>query len=236
MLLYEAKNWDKRFFPWVLEDVTHDGKKYAAGTEVTTLGVYYNRALFENKGLGVPETYNDFVKAAQAFKDSGIIPVMIDSKDQWPTFHFESMFFSAFADKETVGDVLKGEGSFDQAVFAEALDSFYGLISSGLTPDNPNAYGYSDANTIFKSGKAAMRLTGSWMIREFVETLGDDVGFFPLPAIKGLTTAPPAGIGTVWCVSEGSENKEAAVEFIDFILSLPITLPSGMKKGLFLLS
>ena len=217
--IYEARGWGGRFFPWVLEDVTHEGKKYAVGTEVTTLGVYYNRALFRSEGLNVPEQYSDFVQAAEAFRGTDIIPVMIDSKDQWPTFHFESMFYSAFAEKDRVGKILTGTGSFNQPVFAEALDRFYELISSGLTPENPNAYAYSDANTIFKSGKAAMRMTGSWMVREFVETLGDDVGFFPLPAVEGLSTAPPAGIGTVWCISEASEKKEAAVEFIDFILS-----------------
>ena len=169
--------------------------------------------------MNVPEQYSDFVQAAEAFRGTDIIPVMIDSKDQWPTFHFESMFYSAFAEKDRVGKILTGNGSFNQPVFAEALDRFYELISSGLTPENPNAYAYSDANTIFKSGKAAMRMTGSWMVREFVETLGDDVGFFPRPAVEGLSTAPPVGIGTVWCISEASEKKEAAVEFIDFILS-----------------
>lgn len=218
---YERRGWNTRFFPWVIEDVTYKGRKYSAGTEVTALGVYYNKALFAERNLKVPASYDQFVETARAFVGSGIVPIMIDSKDQWPTFHYESMFFSAWAEKDTVKAVLDGRAGFEQPAFADALDGLSRLISEKLTTENPNAYAYPDANAIFKSGKAAMRPTGTWMVREYVEALKESAGFFPLPARQGVRTAPPAGIGTVWCVSAhaSAAEKAAALDFIDFMLS-----------------
>src|SRR5699024_8701573 len=92
----EEYNWDDRFHDWALEKTIYDGKLYGIANELEMLGVFYNTQLFEEAGVEVPQTYEEFLQVCQVFKDKGITPVIMDDKEQWPGFHYESIWLNSF--------------------------------------------------------------------------------------------------------------------------------------------
>jgi raffinose/stachyose/melibiose transport system substrate-binding protein len=212
--------WKERFPQWVNERVTFDNKMYGIGNEIELIGVYYNKKIFRDLGVEPPKTYEEFLAICQKAKDKGIVAISFDDKDQWPAFHLESVFYSAVAGKDKITEVLNKKASFDQPVFAEALDTFYGLIKKGYVSKNPLSVSYDDGNKEFWSGKAVMRITGTWMVGGMVENMKDNVGFFLLPSVKpDLPLMAPGGIGGAMVASAKTKYPEQTAKFLDFMFS-----------------
>lgn len=210
--------WRERFPAWVNERVTFDGKMYGIGNEIELIGVYYNKKIFQELGVQVPTTYEQFLEIARKAKEKGLTAISFDDKDQWPAFHLESVFYTAVAGKDKITEVLEKKASFDQPIFAEALDTFYQLIKDGYVSPNPLSVSYDDGNKEFYSGKAAMRITGTWMVGGMVENMKDNVGFFILPSVKPeLPLTAPGGIGGAMVVSGKTKVPEETVKFLDFM-------------------
>jgi raffinose/stachyose/melibiose transport system substrate-binding protein len=216
----EQYGWDQRFPEWVNELVNFDGKRYGIGNEVELIGVYYNKKIFSELGAEPPKTYEEFLSIAEKAKSEGYIPISFDDKDQWPAFHLESVFYTAVAGKEKIEKVLSKEEGFDQPIFAEALDKFYKLIEQGYTSENPLAVSYDDGNKEFFSGKAAMRITGTWMVSGMIENLKDDVGFFLMPSVNpDLPLSAPGGIGSAMVISSKTKHPDETAKFMDYMFS-----------------
>jgi raffinose/stachyose/melibiose transport system substrate-binding protein len=212
--------WNKRFPTWVNDLVTFDEKRYGIGNEVELIGVYYNKKIFRELGMDVPKTYEEFLKIAEMAKDKGIIPLSFDDKDQWPAFHLESVFYTAAVGKEKIEKVLSKEEGFDQPVFAEALDTFQKLIKDGYTSKSPLSVSYDDGNKEFFSGKAAMRITGTWMVAEMITEMKDDVGFFLMPSVKPeLPLSAPGGIGSAMVISSKTQYPDETAKFLDYMFN-----------------
>jgi raffinose/stachyose/melibiose transport system substrate-binding protein len=212
--------WGERFPEWVNERVTFNGKMYGIGNEVEMIGVYYNKKMFEDLGVEVPETYEEFLAICEKAKAEGFVPISFDDKDQWPAFHLESVFYTAVAGKEKIEKVLSTEEGFDQPIFAEALDEFASLIERGYTSANPLSVSYDDGNKEFFSGKAAMRITGTWMVAGMVENMKDNVGFFLMPSVDPtLPTSAPGGIGGALVANANTDYPEETAAFLDYMFS-----------------
>lgn len=216
----ESLGWNERFPAWIQERNTFDSKLYGIGTQVEMLGVYYNKKIFSELGVSVPTTYEEFLAICQKAKEKNITAISLDDKDQWPAFHLESIFYTAVAGKAEIDKVLNGEKGFDQPIFAEALDTFNQLIKDGYTTQNPLAISYDDGNKEFFSGKAAMRMTGTWMVAGMVENMKDDVGFFLLPSVKPeLPLMAPGGIGGTFAAAASTAHPEETAKFLDYMFS-----------------
>ncbi len=63
---------------------SYEGKAYGLPMEQDLMGVYYNKALFAEKGLTVPTTYAEFQALVETLKADGIIPVAFGNRDRWP--------------------------------------------------------------------------------------------------------------------------------------------------------
>ncbi|HZG75207.1 MAG TPA: extracellular solute-binding protein [Paenibacillus sp.] len=216
----ELHGWKERFPAWVNERVTFDGKLYGIGNEIELIGAYYNKKIFKQLGVDVPKTYEEFLEILRKAKDAGLVGLSFDDKDQWPAFHLESVYYNAMAGKDKLTEVLNKEASFDQPAFAEGLDHFAALFKEGLATANPLAVSYDDGNKEFFAGKAAVRITGTWMVGGMVEALGDDVGFFLVPPIDpSLPLMAPGGLGGAMVASAKTKHPDEAAKFLDFMFA-----------------
>jgi raffinose/stachyose/melibiose transport system substrate-binding protein len=216
----EQFGWKTRFPEWVNERVTFDSKMYGIGNEIEMIGVYYNKKIFSDLGVEVPKTYDEFLEICKKAKEKGLVGLSFDDKEQWPAFHLESVFYTAMAGKDEITKVLNKEASWDQPIFAEALDTFYNLIKLGYVSPNPLSVSYDDGNKEFFSGKAAMRITGTWMVGDMVKNLQDNVGFFLMPSINpDLPLMAPGGLGGAVVASAKSKYPNETALFMDFMFS-----------------
>ena len=133
----EEYNWDDRFHDWALEKTIYDGKRYGIANELEMLGVFYNTQLFEEAGVEVPQTYEEFLQVCQVFKDKGITPVIMDDKEQWPGFPYESIWLNSFVGADKVKQAVAGEIPWTSEGFGEALDELYKMYENGYATEKP---------------------------------------------------------------------------------------------------
>ncbi len=208
--------------------VSVDGEVYGApfGTAMGG-GVLYNKAAYEELGLEIPTTWDEFMANNEAIKAAGRIPVIQTYKDTWTSqlfvlgdFHNVSAAEPGFAEDYTAGRVK-------YATSEAALRGFEHLQevqeAGYVNPDFASA-AYADGIRMVATGEGVHYPMLSFAIPEVVANYPDnvdDVGFFALPGddadANGLTVWA-AGAVYIANTAEG-ETLDAAKRFLGFIAS-----------------
>ncbi|WP_251453731.1 extracellular solute-binding protein [Microbacterium sp. Marseille-Q6648] len=186
-------------------------------------GVIYNTRIFEEQGLAVPETWDEFVAVCDALQDAGITPFYGTLADSWtaiPSWNALGAYpaQNGFFDKmrelgEDVG--AESEVSF-QKDFAEVMDQQYTLF--GYMQDGYRGRTYDDGNAAFANGEAAMLLQGIWATNPIKQVNPDiEMGIFPYPG----TDDPDerllvSGVDVVFTMGKDSPHEEEAMRFIEY--------------------
>lgn len=198
-----------------------DGNYYALPYSRNYMGVYYNQEIFEENGLEIPETWEEFVKICEALKEKGITPVGIMGKDPGRVGHGFQCMTVAWAPNgiETIEKVVEGTASLEKdAEFRKAAEKAAQLLSYC----NEDVLGIADTTCWenFANGKYAMCITGSYARGTLLIANPDlKMGVFPLPNDTKESTNTLSGIDAAVCVSAkaSDEEKEAAYKFLNYL-------------------
>lgn len=210
-----------------------EGAIYGVPMEQDLMGVYYNPALFEENGIAVPTTYAEFQAAAEAFKEKGITPIAFGNRDRWPATNTLSLLLGLSAGKAAEEEVLFGDTPWANDQFKLAAETFQSWAESGYFPNGFNGIGYDEANALFLAGRAAMTITGSWVLQDMARGASFDLGVFMLPPIaEGVAPGTMWGEGSQWQVSANASQdvKDAAAAYINCLIS-PASREVWVEKG-----
>jgi raffinose/stachyose/melibiose transport system substrate-binding protein len=213
---YEKYGW--KSYDWAKERGNYGGKVYAVPDQVEELGIYYNKQLFEEWGVEEPTTLEELEAIAEKAKENDIIPFAFGDKDQWPAGHQFSMTISNLLGRKGLDEILYGDGKWNSPEGVRAIDVFFKQFNEkGYFPRGVVGLGYDDANALFFSGRAAMNPTGTWLVNDITQKARFEAGFFPFPSIDGSEISPPAGVGAARFVAAKTKNREAALEFLNYL-------------------
>ncbi|MFX0537081.1 ABC transporter substrate-binding protein [Ornithinimicrobium sp. Y1847] len=209
---------------WQVEDRT-----YALPFSLGVVGFWYNKELVESAGITEePETWDEMYEAIDKLKEAGIEPISVGAGDTWPAAHYWYQFSLRECAQDTLQDAVTSL-DFSDECFLRAGEDTQQLVES--EPFNrgflstPAQSGPTSASGLMATGRVAMELQGHWepgVIMGLTEDgagLGDNLGWFPFPAVEGGEGDQDAqlGGGDAWAVSEGS--PDAAVDFVKYLLS-----------------
>jgi raffinose/stachyose/melibiose transport system substrate-binding protein len=201
---------------------SYEGHIYGVPMEQDLMGVYYNRDLFEENGIAEPTTYAEFQAAVETFKELGITPIAFGNRDRWPATNTLRLLLGLSAGKATEEAVLFGDESWDNDAFRTAADTFREWADNGYFPNGFNGIGYDEANALFLSGRAAMTITGTWVIQDMARGASFDLGVFMLPPIvDGVAPGTMWGEGSQWQISATADQatQDAAAAYVDCLIS-----------------
>ena len=195
------------------------GNLYGVTTYGEFIMVYYNKDMFEEYGVEVPTSLEEFEAAADTFVEAGIVPLTLGASDLWPATHnfYELVLYEA--DRELVSNFqfLTGDLDFHGEAFTFGAEKFVEHIDKGYYGDNATGVIYDDANAAFVQGVTPMNLTGSWAFGGFIEQITSfEWGIFVMPG-KKLNTGSG---GNLWVVPENAKNKDLAYDFIGLTLEM----------------
>lgn len=204
-----------------------EGRTSALPYSVMGASVIYNKQIFDEQGLEVPQTWDELLAVCDQLKQAGIDPFYATFKDDWTVaqgwYDYTAGgsvdvidFFDTLAEEGTeVGP--DSEVSFEKD-FAEPMDRMMTLATEYTNADAASR-GYGDGNLAFGKSEAAMYLQGPWAFSEIEKTAPDlDLGTFPLPM-----TDDPADLGVrvnmdlAAMIPEGSQHQEAAGDFLEYL-------------------
>lgn len=187
--------------------------------------LFYNKALFKDNNLEVPETWKELLDVIDAFNELGITPIALGNKEPWVA---QSTTFGALADRVTGTDwflkaVDQDDASFTDPEFIDALGHFKEMVDRGAYQEGANALDNTQGEQYFAQGNAAMIVNGSWTISSLAATVSDEVldniGVTVFPTIEdgaGRANTITGGSGGGFILNSKTEgaNKDAALELI----------------------
>ncbi|MGF3054455.1 ABC transporter substrate-binding protein [Microbacterium sp. YY-03] len=197
-----------------------DGKTYAVPLATQTLQMFYNKGIFEEHGLEVPTTWDEFIALNTELKDAGITPMALGAKDAWILPIFADIVGSArYGGTDFEAAVLDGSKDFTDADYVASLQ----VVSDMQEFMVPDVVGvsYADSQIQFTSGQAAQFPGGSFEIATFTTQAPDmEIGSYqvPLPpqAVSDTPVSPAYADGN-FAINSKSKNKDAAFELLNWM-------------------
>ena len=228
--------WDRFITPRMLGTTTIDGKLWAVPQDVNVTGYFYNRDMFEELGVEVPRTWDEYLNIMEKCQDAGYYGFSIGLSAGWPSAYMASEFMYLSAGSQ-FARVLAGEEKWVECEKCLAgLEAFNQLAVEGYTNPEINGIDQAQANDLFFQGQTATTLA-SW-IQQIRDADPDfEVGFFLPPAIHPDTDIRcMGGVGGSVMVTKYCEHPEAAIEFVNFLFSREVGARSAKELGVALVA
>lgn len=189
-------------------------------------GVYYNRKLYEELGLSVPKTWDEFMANNAKVKEAGKVPVATTFGDTWTSQLFVlGDFFNVQAEVPTfAADYTANKAKFaNTPAAARGFQYLEDVFKAGYINEDFGVAKFEDGMRMVATGEAAhypMLTFAMATVKQNTPDNINDLGYFALPG----PTADKNGL-TVWMPSAlyipaASENIDAAKDFLNFVASV----------------
>lgn len=215
------------FIAGTTEAYAVDGKTYGFPLELNIAPIYYNKTIFADYGLEVPETYDDFKNIVKTLSENGVTPITLGNKDRWTGSMWYMYLADRFGGPETLTNAINRTGSFEDPALVEAAKEIQSLVDMDAFVKGFNGLSNDEAKGPFMNEQAAMYLMGSWELPNYTtnedvpQEFRDSIGFFKFPTVpggKGDINSFVGGPGVGLFVSEKSTVKEEAKDFVKFFV------------------
>ncbi len=222
---YAAKfGWADRILPVFVELGKYGGKLYALPKTYETLGLFYNKTLFEQNGWTAPTTIAELETLADAMLAKNIVPFAAGNADWRPTNeHYVSIVINSVAGPDNVYKALKGEIPWTSEPFAKAIDTLNSWWQKGYFGPNYFSLTGEQAFAQVATGQAGMAPTGTWNFQNvprYFPQANAEPGFVGFPSDPSVGAPVYAlGIGSTFSIAATSENPDGAAAVIDYVFS-----------------
>ena len=192
-----------------------DGKQYGIPMDYDTIGLWYNKELFDAAGVAYPDetwTWEDLAAAAEKLTDAdaGVYGIAAHYADQGGFFNTVPA-----AGGYILNDDATASG-FDQPGTIAGLKCWIDLMEKGYSPSQASLT--ENAEYIqFMSGKIAMLYAGDWFAATFVTdpAFAEKCDVTMLPTINGNRASCIHGKAN--CVNAATANADAAWAWVNFL-------------------
>jgi multiple sugar transport system substrate-binding protein len=193
---------------------------------VHTTGLFYNKAMLDQSGIGVPRTIADLEAMVEPLASVGAAPLVHSSGDVF----FNQILLTwllpmivelagdephAFADRTVKGDIR-----YDSPEWIEAFSMIANLRRSGVMLEGSGATDYLAMQQLFLQGKAAATFQGSWMlsqIRAGAATRPFDLHVAPPPLVDGASRPRPILAWTGFAVpAKAARSRDVVFAFLEY--------------------
>ncbi|CAB4954905.1 unannotated protein [freshwater metagenome] len=229
--LYASEGWDKVVPKELIDNMSYDGKTYAALTGVHRANVlWYNKPLVEDAGVTVPATltFADFATIATQLQGKGITPLCLGDKDTWTAAQLlEAIIVGEIGAQGWTG-LTDGTLSWTDSKVVQAVTDF----STALTWTNKDhkSLDWTGAVSSLADGKCAFNLMGDWAYGELTTNLnkvdGTDFGYTVIGDPNTFVTVSDAFVEGV-----GSKNPAGAVAFLKALMTPEGQIAFNKLKG-----
>ena len=202
-----------------------DGKIYGFAFAVKTggMGVVYNKDLFEEKGVEIPKTYEEFLAVCENLKAQGVTPFYGPFKDVW-TFQMWTTstwgYYAAKSEPDLWDRLNANEIGWDEVpAFRESLEKAYDLYKDGYMQSTVLSDDYNSIPAAMSSGDYAMTVGSNTTVRDLLNAYPDiQFDMFPYPVYEGedeyLTISQ---LDAEFFIPKDAKHIEEARKFLNFM-------------------
>ena len=216
-----------------LPSMTIDGKQWGIPYTYYQWGIYYNKSVYDEVGVEVPETWDQFLENCARFKEAGIDCVTTGSKALWPVagiFDYLNLRTNGY---DFHMQLANGEVPWTDDRVKATFAEWAKLVEPGYVTQNHTALDWQDAASLLVQGKAANYVMGNFAVAVFKEggMTNDTLGFMPFPTINpDVPRAEDAPTDTVH-IPSGAQNVEGAKAFLAHLATAPVQTDLNAALG-----
>lgn len=208
------------FNPSIIQQGTYDGKLYTLGAMDSSVGIFYNKDMFEAAGITPataenPWTLDELTEAAKKLTtdDCFGITMSLDAKDETIIYFFLPLIQSQGSNIVSE-DGLLAEGYMNGEAAVNVLTWIKDMADNGYVSATP-------AENSFELKQAAMALTGAWEPANLAKFPDVNWGLMPMAKYdSGSQAVSACGSWTFAVSGQCAENKkEGAAELVRFMTS-----------------
>ncbi len=207
-----------------VEAASVDGKLYGVPSGSSQAGaIFYNKAIYEEYGLEIPETWDEFIANCDVLKEAGETAIIGSYAEKWTTQLplLADNYNVVAADPDFPAEFEAGDAKY--ATTPEALRSWEKLEQSAQYFNSDYmATSYDDGCDMIVNGDGAHWIMLTQAFSNIVDLYGDEVnnvGVFAMPGddadTNGLTVWMPGAL----IANKNSENLDAVLRFLEFFVS-----------------
>ncbi|MEM8849451.1 MAG: ABC transporter substrate-binding protein [Pseudomonadota bacterium] len=215
--------------------LTIDDKQWGVPYTYYQWGVYYREDIFNELGLTEPTTWEEELANCQVIVDSGRACYTIGSKFLWTAggwFDYLNMRTNGF---DYHMQLAQGEIPWTDDGVRQTFANWRQLIDMGGFIEDHQTYSWQEALPFMVNGEATAYLMGNFAVAPMREAgLSDDqIDFYQFPAINPDVEMGEDAPTDTFHIPSGAENKDAAREFLKFVVSADVQtdINSGDKLG-----
>lgn len=210
-----------KFPKGLVEIYNFKNKQYAVPKDFDTIGLWYNKTMFDAAGVKYPDaswTWNDLTAAAQKLtnKAKGVYGFLAPLHNQEGYYNF------VYQNGGTIIKTQNGKkvSGYDDPKTIEAMKYYVSFVQNGLSPQE---YGDAERAQDMQNGLCAMGLFGSWNLSGFTSNdyMSKNFDVAPLPS------SPSGGKATIFnglgnAVAYNTKYPEQAWKWVEYL---------GSKEG-----
>ncbi len=220
--LDKDSEWSGRYVKGIFSSLTFDGKIYGAPTTQTIVCLFYNKEIFQKYSLSEPKTYEDLKNIISTLNKNKIVPFALGNKAPWVGAMMSALVANRIGGSEPFNKVYNNTGTWEDTSFIDAGKVMADLAKMNAFPKGFNALDNDPAQAIFREGRAAMLVMGSWAIQQLESdpNMKGKLDVAKFPAFEGGKGNVDSWLGQPdqsFAISAGSKAIPAAAEFIKTI-------------------
>ena len=210
-----------------------DGKVYLAPLYYTANGLFYNATLFEEEGMKVPASWDEFFALGDEIKDKEI------QGQKRALFTYQGGNAPGYMETVIVPLIVsqigvKGmddcftyvEGAWNNDGVRKVFETVAKLGSGGYLLENTTGIDHTTAQTAVMNGSALFVPCGSWIVGEMAEIKGEEIngkafewGYAPIPYYNASDDKYLMSSVEEVYIPAAAENVDMAKEFLKFLYS-----------------
>lgn len=193
--------------------------------------VYYWKDMFEEAGVEVPTTWDEFKAAAQTLQDHfgatnpDFMAIALGAKDEWPDYpYMEFMPAAQGGNGQNWNDMAKTDAPFAEGTdINKAYNKVFDLFTMDVFGNDPLGMSKDQVTTLFAQKGAAITALGDWGLQDIQSGADDieDLGTFYLP-VRDTKDDPFRVVvqgDSFMGVTTNSKNPELAKAFVEWFYS-----------------
>jgi raffinose/stachyose/melibiose transport system substrate-binding protein len=214
---------EANFNPAALDNFRSEdgGHLYGVPIQQFAIVMWSNQAVLAEHGVTPPTTWDELLAACGVLSEAGIAPISLGNggQDQWTAQFLMEVLAYQYGGKDVFTDATFGRNgaSWADEPFVKAAAALKELVDADCFPQGFNGLNYSQMQSMFLQGEAAMMFMGSWFAAQLdtVEGMGE-VAVFPFPDAPGAANSTESfdillGGVTGWAASKDAVDENPAL-------------------------
>ena len=215
----------------LLDSCTLDGKVYCVPVNIhSPQWLWLSHDAFAKAGLEVPSDWFEFVAAAPALRDAGVVPLAM-GQQAWQTDLAFGAIQVAVGGTDLYLDVLTNKNA-DAAASADMTKVFEAYADARLLSVGSNVNDWNQATNLVITGQAGGQIHGDWAQGEFQvanQVAGEDYSCLPGLGVNEIIAT--GGDAFYFPKQDDPAIEAAQKELAKLMISKEVQVAFNLKKG-----